>query len=61
MTEFKKYTFTELSSVLMNIYYNYDEIPEFVRQTAEYFQYLEELAVTSVITEEKDNYDKLKN
>jgi len=61
MTEIKKYTFTELSSILMNVYYNYDEIPEFVRQTAEYFQYLEELAVTGIITEETENYDKLKN
>jgi hypothetical protein len=42
----RRYTFSEISNILMNVWYNYEDIPDFVRQTAEYFQYLDEIAVT---------------
>lgn len=46
-----RYTFTELSSVLMQIYYNYDDVPEYIKQSAEWFQLLEEIAVTNSLKE----------
>ena len=59
MKDLNKIKFSELSELLNNIWYKYPEVPDYIKQAADYFQYLETLSVTEQvkrsIEEEKYN------
>lgn len=54
----KKYTFNELASVLIEMWYKYEEVPDFVKETAEYLQMCELEAINYSLTN-GSSYDKM--